>query len=43
MGWVITGGFRDLAKMFRNLKTQEANEADDGSVERHHASGKQIK
>ena len=39
MIWVITGGFRDLFRMFKNLNAQEANEADDGSVEGHHASG----
>jgi len=41
MIWVITGGFRDLIAMFRNLKTQEADAADDGSVEGHHAAGKE--
>jgi len=40
MIWVITGGFRDLARMFKNLTTQEADSADDGSVEGHHAAGK---
>ena len=40
MIWVITGGFRDLIRMFRNLKTQETDATDDGSVEGHHASGK---
>ena len=32
MIWVITGGFRDLFRMFKNLKSQEADESDDGSV-----------
>ena len=41
MVWVITGGFRDLFRMFRNLKTQESDAADDGSVEGHHAAGKE--
>jgi hypothetical protein len=40
MIWVITGGFRDLIRMFKNLTTQEADETDDGSVEGHHAAGK---
>ncbi len=38
MVWVITGGFRDLIRMFKNLTTQEADAADDGSVEGHHAA-----
>ena len=32
MIWVITGGFRDLFRMFKNLKAQEDDAADDGSV-----------
>ncbi len=41
MIWVITGGFKDLIAMFKNLTTQEADAADDGSVEGHHAAGKE--
>ncbi|MEN8127284.1 MAG: hypothetical protein ABFR90_05700 [Planctomycetota bacterium] len=40
MIWVITGGVRDLVRMFKNLNIQEADAADNGSVEGHHASGK---
>ena len=41
MAWVITGGFRDLFRMFRNLNTQEVDAADDGSVEGQHVAGKE--
>ena len=41
MVWVITGGFRDLVHMFKNLTTQQANADDDGSVQGHHAAGKE--
>ena len=37
--WVVTGGFRDLVRLFKNLLTQEVNVKDDGSVDGHHASG----
>ena len=33
MIWVITGGFRDLFRMFKNLNAQETDETDDGTVE----------
>ena len=39
MIWVVTGGFRDLFRMFKGLKTQETDATDDGSVEGHHAAG----
>lgn len=35
--WVITGGFRDLFRLFRNLKTQRIDESDDGTVTAHHS------
>jgi hypothetical protein len=41
MVWVITGGFRDLIHMFKNLTAQQADADDDGSVEGHHAAGKE--
>jgi hypothetical protein len=37
--WITIGGFRDLSRLFRLLRTQGPNTADDGSVEGHHASG----
>ncbi|MCI0499574.1 MAG: hypothetical protein L0Y36_07835 [Planctomycetales bacterium] len=37
--WVIAGGFRDLARMFRNLQAEQINTADDGSVKEHQAAG----
>lgn len=38
MIWVITGGFRDLFRMFKSLTTQQVDTADDGSVQGHHAA-----
>lgn len=38
MIWVITGGFRDLLRMFRDLKVQQEDAADDGSVQGPHAA-----
>ena len=32
MVWVITGGFRNLYQMFSNIKSQQIDEADDGTV-----------
>lgn len=37
--WVILGGFRDIIRLLRNLRTEQVNVADDGSVEGHHAAG----
>lgn len=34
--WVIAGGFRDLFRLFRNLKTQKIDLTDDGTVTVHH-------
>jgi SSS family solute:Na+ symporter len=34
--WVIAGGFRDLFRLFRNLKTQKVDVTDDGRVTAHH-------
>lgn len=36
---IMIGGFRDLCRLFKNLKTQADNIEDDGSVKDHHASG----
>lgn len=36
---VLIGGFRDLYRLFKSLKTQAANVRDDGSVKDHHAAG----
>jgi SSS family solute:Na+ symporter len=36
--WITIGGIRDLFRLFNNLKTEEVNEHDDGSVEGHHAA-----
>ena len=38
MIWVVTGGFRDLFRLFRNLRAQEENVLDDGSVTGHHTA-----
>jgi len=34
--WVITGGFRDLFRLFKNLKIQKVDVTDDGRVTSHH-------
>jgi len=34
--WVIAGGFRDLFRLFGNLKTQKIDVTDDGTVTVHH-------
>jgi SSS family solute:Na+ symporter len=39
MVWVITGGFRNIFQLFRNLHSQAEDTTDDGSVTGHHASG----
>ena len=36
--WIIIGGIRDMARLFRSLKTQEENIQDDGSVKEHLAA-----
>ena len=35
--WFLYGGFKDLANMFKTLKTSQRNAADNGSV-RHDAA-----
>jgi len=34
--WVIAGGFRDLFRLFRNLRIQKVDVTDDGRVTAHH-------
>ena len=36
--WITIGGFKDLVRLFRSLRTEEISEHDDGSVEGHHAA-----
>ena len=36
---ITVGGIRDTIRLFKQLKTQEVNVEDDGSVEGHHATG----
>jgi SSS family solute:Na+ symporter len=36
--FIIIGGFRDLYRLFKSLKTQAADVRDDGSVKGHHAA-----
>jgi hypothetical protein len=37
--WIIVGGLRDIAKLFRSLKERGISDEDDGSVVGRHASG----
>lgn len=39
--WVTIGGFYDLGKMFKRLKSSERNYADDGAVVDHHNRGEE--